>query len=468
MSRPAALSVLALAGLAFNGAAEARAQELRTNDFRVDLTPTPVLASGKVLGVGGAYTALAEGIASAPFNAAAYGARARWELDRFEWEPAFSLLLGGSFRENDFFNNGLGEGFGVDDFTFFDVGLRFQLGDVGFGVLVQSQRYGLPDADPTDELVDPDARFRTAHAGLGYGFFRGQLVVGGGVRWVTLRFDAEDASGMTQPLVDFEGAGFDVGMLLRIDGLPFRFGAGVRTPVRSTVVEDPGEEIQTVLGLPLPRSVELPWEVRTGVAWQFGPRRFNPRYVRRKDAAHGWAERLARERCARRGAGDGRAGAACEEPPDPELTPEDRVAGARQASYAGDAMAGLRALGERVRASEPRRYVLVSTEVLLQGSLADAVGVDAFVRQEQRRRGRKVTFGWRLGVEGEPWHDRLRVRAGTYLEPSRYDGVNPRVHGTAGFDVRLFRVWRFDLQAGFTIDGARDYLNWGFGLGVWH
>ncbi|MEO0326375.1 MAG: hypothetical protein AAF447_25735 [Myxococcota bacterium] len=422
--------------------APASAQDLTTNDFRVDLTRGPVLGSGRVIGLAGAMTALAEGVAAAPFNAAAYASRARWELDRFEWEPAFSLLLGGSYRENDFFLNGRGEGFGVDDFTFFDVGLRFQLGDVGFGVLVQTQRYGLPDADTTDALVDANARFRTAHAGLGYGLFRGQLVLGAGLRIVTLRFDARAVeSGASEVLLDFQGAGLDVGMVLRPDGRSFRVGAALRSAVLSEALVEASDEVQTVLGLPLPETVSLPWEARAGFAWQFGPRRFNPRHVRPKDVhrsvstAPGGASPLARERAER---------------------------------YADPGLAGLRALAAHIRDGEPRRYGLVSGEIFLQGAVANAVGIDAFLRQESRARGRRTSVGFRLGVEGEPWDDRLQLRAGTYLEPARYAGERPRIHGTAGFDVRLFRLWRFDLRAGFTIDGARDYLNWGVGIGVWH
>ena len=424
------------------GPASAGAQTLESNDFRIDVTPGPVLGSGRAIGLAGAMTALAEGVSAAPFNPAAYASRARWELDRFEWEPAFSLLLGGSFRENDFFSNGLGEGFGVDDFTFFDVGLRFQLGDVGFGVLVQTQRYGLPDLDADDALRDPDARFRTAHAGLGYGFFRGQLVVGAGLRIVSLRFDAEStATSATEVLLDFQGAGLDAGVVLRPDGRAWRVGAALRSAVLSKALLEPGEEVQTVLGLPLPETVSLPWEARAGFAWQFGPRRFNPRHVRRKDVARAVAR---------------------EAPEDPALLR------AREQHYGAPGLAGLRALGERVRAGEPRRYALLSGEVFVQGAVANAVGIDAFLRQEARSRGGDASVGFRLGVEGEPWDDRLRVRAGTYLEPARYAGVRARMHGTAGFDVKLFRVWRFDLRAGFTIDGARDYLNWGFGFGVWH
>ena len=198
---------------------------------------------------------------------------------------------------------------------------------------------------------------------------------------------------------------------------------------------------RSVLGLPLPETVSLPWEARAGVAWQFGPRRFNPRHVRRKDVGWGVAES---------GAGDLAYGRE------------------RERRYTDPGLAGLRELGARVRSGEPRRYGLVSGEVFVQGAVANAVGIDAFLRQEARARGRRASVGFRLGVEGVPWDDRLQLRAGTYLEPARYAGEAPRMHGTAGFDVRLFRVWRFDLRAGFTIDGARDYLNWGFGFGVWH
>jgi hypothetical protein len=66
------------------------------------------------------------------------------------------------------------------------------------------------------------------------------------------------------------------------------------------------------------------------------------------------------------------------------------------------------------------------------------------------------------------------MRAGTYFEPSRFDGVPYRVHGTLGADVRLFSwdlfglLEEFTLRAGASADVAERYLNVGLGVGLWH
>jgi hypothetical protein len=69
----------------------------------------------------------------------------------------------------------------------------------------------------------------------------------------------------------------------------------------------------------------------------------------------------------------------------------------------------------------------------------------------------------------------LKVRAGSYVEPTRFDGSSPRVHGTVGFDVKLARwdvfglwpvdyVWRLGLGGDF----AERYATWSIMLGGWY
>ena len=85
-----------------------------------------------------------------------------------------------------------------------------------------------------------------------------------------------------------------------------------------------------------------------------------------------------------------------------------------------------------------------------------------------------MTVGERLGIEGEPIADWFMMRAGTYLEPSRFAGVGYRAHGTLGFDLRLFSWDLFELLDEFTLcpgayaDVAERYLNHGVSVGLWH
>ncbi|HJK89390.1 MAG TPA: hypothetical protein RMH26_01545, partial [Polyangiaceae bacterium LLY-WYZ-15_(1-7)] len=477
---PAATAIAGLAAVfALTAPGTATAQErLEANDFVIDALATPVLASGRITGLGGAYTALAEGIDGAGWNPAAYAARALWELDQWEWELTGSVVFPGSFTEQDFFLNGQDEGFGIDDIFFLGVGGRLQFGDIGFGAQIESQFYTLtPEAE-----LPATARFANIRVGGGYALLDGQVTVGLGARAVNMAISAGG-----EDLVNFTGVGAEVGGLLRLADQPFRVGASLRTPVSSTVVEDPmgGGVPSEVQGFVLPREVYLPWEVQAGFAFQIGPRPLNRRFVRKKDVEAGLERTMQRRRCERERAQVLRELEAAGEPA-PELScpglrrrardPAWRRAERERMRVEQEALdeaveraeADVDALWEELYEALPRRYFLVSVDAILQGPTEDGVGIDAFLAQERRTRGDGWSFGFRLGVEGEPWPDRMKLRAGTYVEPARYEGVRPRTHGTFGVDFRVIEIFGIDIRASFLVDGARDYFSWGVGVGSWH
>ena len=85
-----------------------------------------------------------------------------------------------------------------------------------------------------------------------------------------------------------------------------------------------------------------------------------------------------------------------------------------------------------------------------------------------------LSLGFHLGAETEIVDNRLKLRAGFYLEPARNSNSVLRPHGTAGLEVRMF-AWDFfgcfrpfDLKVSLTVDGAERYLDIGIGIGVWH
>ncbi|WP_233596972.1 hypothetical protein [Corallococcus sp. CA041A] len=167
-----------------------------------------------------------------------------------------------------------------------------------------------------------------------------------------------------------------------------------------------------VAGLYLPASVRLPWEIEAGVAWQFGDRPL-------------------------------------------------------QMPWGPDRAERYRAL--------PRSKLLLTGSVLISGSVPNAIGFDSFLSQQLERSGRHLSISPRVGAELEPLENRLQLRAGSYLEPSRFDTVGPRLHGTASAELRLFQWSVFGLfspdtswrVSGFA-DVSRRYFGWGFGAGTWH
>jgi hypothetical protein len=69
----------------------------------------------------------------------------------------------------------------------------------------------------------------------------------------------------------------------------------------------------------------------------------------------------------------------------------------------------------------------------------------------------------------------MKLRAGSYLEPASSSFSNLRLHGTVGFDLKLFHWSVFGALEEFdafslstAVDGAKNYLNTSFSLGLWH
>jgi hypothetical protein len=114
---------------------------------------------------------------------------------------------------------------------------------------------------------------------------------------------------------------------------------------------------------------------------------------------------------------------------------------------------------------------LVASDLLFTASSENAVGVESVLAQKIQPVGTDDTIGVRLGSELETIPGRLRLRLGSYYEPSNYEGVSSRIHVTGGFEVRLFHtsIWgEYDWALTATVDSARDYLNVIVSIGFWY
>ena len=115
--------------------------------------------------------------------------------------------------------------------------------------------------------------------------------------------------------------------------------------------------------------------------------------------------------------------------------------------------------------------VTVTGDLVLAGSSTRGHGIEAFAMQQLQRSGATVTLSPRAGLEVEALPGRLRLRAGSYYEPARFEDVAGRVHGTFGFEVRAleFHLWGLRRgRLGATFDIARRYRNIGASIGFWH
>lgn len=116
------------------------------------------------------------------------------------------------------------------------------------------------------------------------------------------------------------------------------------------------------------------------------------------------------------------------------------------------------------------RSLTAAVDLVFVGSSADGHGLEAFGMRELQRSGETPVISIRGGAELEWLPGRLRVRAGSYWEPGRFEGVGGRLHGTFGVDVRVFEFHLFGLRRGRisgTADLAARYRNIALSIGFW-
>jgi hypothetical protein len=442
---------------------------LTPGTFNVDLVNGPIVGPSRVVSLGGAYTALGYGIDNAIITPAAYAARTLWDTRWFEWDVTVDYSPGVLLRQVDFINNGKSLLGTNTDLLFVTLGASATVGNLGFGAIVRMQDYHIGNTARLEQLL--------ANYGLCYAFLQGQLLVGVGARTVSLTLSN---LARNETLGTFTHSGPEAGFILGLADMPYRIGLTVRTGVKAKSDQDSGE-----LPFSSPKAVVLPPELQLGVAYQFGNRPLNRRWInphdRERDLRNEMlVRRLQRQRtqAEREAAAEGGSAARAfpawlREPHDPEFW---RNEGERMAREEAELQADIARAEQRhleyLRALS-RKYILVSADMLAIGATADGVGLESFLSQVRQESGKNASLSFRVGVEGEPIPDRLRLRVGSYLEPSRFMGVRPRLHATMGGDLKLFAfdvfglVDKFDIRVTATLDVAERYRNFGVSVGIW-
>jgi hypothetical protein len=461
---------------------------IATSNYTIDLYEGPVLAGARIVGLGGAYVPLAQGVSGYAINPAAVALRVPWSVDWFDWELDGGFTLPSSITGFDFDNSG-DSGF-TDSAAFFATGGGgLQFGPVGIGVTIDLQQYRVGSL-ATDE-ADIDVNVVRAMLVGGYTFFHGQLALGLGLGANQIGLSAPGEDGALTDIANVAGFSGHLGVLWAPAVLPLRVGASLRLSPQASFDEskpsgiEPDSEGNYVSeGYYLPRTISLPSEVHVGIAWQlFRPLNFywlNPRADRwsaeniaKRDVAA--ARKLRAEQ--RRRALDGAALAG----QDGDALEERLDASEERASQAEDEVLDRAREVDRLRRrhpykSMPREKLLISTELKVTTITTNGVGLESFLRQEVARSGEDVAWSPRLGVESEVWPRYLVLRGGTYYEPTRFRAPGTaRVHGTGGLDIRIPVEWSvfglFDDDNTFRVGGAVDfaarYFGWGVSAGVW-
>jgi hypothetical protein len=459
---------------------------ITTSEYRVDLTQGVVLAGTRVTGLAGAYVAVAEGTDGNGVNPVAPAMRPAYSFDHTDYDLGLGLTFPAAIRGNDLFNSGdrTSVSSSQDDALFVDLAGNLQLGRWGVGASIHYTTFEVTSA--SGDSLGLDAQFGGLRLQLARSWVEGQFLLGLGSRGTGLVIENRNPEpGEPSELFHINGAAAEIGALFRPNDAPYRVGVAVRSAVVTTALltdvppDAAGDRVISRNGtdLYLPNEVTLPWDIDVGLAVQLGPRPLNPRWVDPSEALsrldrHLRWRKLERER--RKRAELARPGATAA-----------RVS-ALDAARAGDqALDELhRERGERALRAELRRrvrelerfHVLVSTSLLITGPVRNSVGVESFIERRVQRSGRKVTYTPRLGVETEVVPRWLKLRGGTYGEPTRFEsrGARARLHGTLGLDQKLFPWSVFGIfdedtewRLSAAMDGARHYFSWGVSAGVW-
>jgi hypothetical protein len=118
------------------------------------------------------------------------------------------------------------------------------------------------------------------------------------------------------------------------------------------------------------------------------------------------------------------------------------------------------------------RSLTIALELSVIGAVSNGYGMEAFAAKQLQASGRELSATPRLGLESEVIPGWLRLRAGTYDEASRFEGVSRRWHGTGGAEVRIFSFHLGQqerrVSVSFAADAAARYHNLGLSAGFWN
>lgn len=474
---------------------------IQTSQYAVDLFQGPVLASSRVIGMGGAYVAIAEGVEGSFYNPAAPAVRMPWSTSAVDYDGSLGLTSPGTIQRSDFFNSGsdrtkLTVSY-AGDFVFLDVEGHLQIDEWGLGGTMAVQQYNLRRDVSVTESAQNDRlkadilvfQFQAARATA-----NGQLLCGFGLRPTVLSVTKENPSETrSEDLFSTEGLGYSAGLLWRPNDIPIRVGAAFNSAVTTRVnLEDTKVAIDAAgnrviaSGTPdemyLPERVALPWEFDLGFAVQFGARPFNPRWLGPTELLLPLRRRLEWRRLERERKRSRLLKALAAMPEKQvrlarELDRQQSVAEREDESELERAKLDVH---RRLRQREQnlgRWYILVSTSLKVSGAVSSAVGIESFLQRAVDRSGRRPVLSPHLGLESEVISNWLKLRAGVYAEPTRFENSSaaPRLHTTVGFEQNLF-PWRvfglFSEKREWRITGAADfsvrYFGWSASIGIWH
>jgi len=411
----------------------------------IEVSRSVVIGGPRVVGLGGAFTSIGEGLGGLMYNSASLGNRASWRKRRWAADGTFGLSfqpLKDSDYENDGYTNGQ-----VERQRSMLVGLRGQLDGGGIGWLRTSRHYSVPVRYQQAGRHEAEFTFVEQLLGFGFNFPKRNLCLGftaitertyiaatnldgflGG--FPTGIFNKTVATALLTGNGPLNMTALELGSLYKPQGAPYRLGASLRITTNQSHKGSKHKEVFNDLEIPPPTVVRSPSLLRLGASYRFGGS-YNPPPIWKKRELSPEEERLL----------------------DPELRPG---------------------------------YVLLSADLVVVpphlGSTIHFKGPEGFALKRKEVAGRKWNVGLHGGAEMLLIPGWVRTRGGVYFEPSRFNETPGRLHVTGGFDIAAPHSWilnRLDIEerlkkwfmvplmGRFYFDFATHYFSVGLSIGLW-
>ena len=487
----AAVAAMAL-GLARTSHADgplgSNGQRIRTSDYAIDLVQGPVNAGSRVTALGGAYVAVAWDVDGMLQNPVAPAVRPFFSVTDFDYWLGFGLTFPGSFEDMDFFNSGTAgrtdASTSVDGFLVATPAAMLQFGAFGVGLSMELQSYNLGQYAAGEQTAKLIVAFNVAHAQMAYAFDEGALVVGMGARYLLMNVRTRaPGESRAEPMRSL-GAGLELGVLWKPTRQIFSLGAAFRSEIDTdpnftdaAVVNDDGDIVfdTSRAEFYLPTKAILPWDLNVGVSAEIGADPQNKAWVSDRILSQPEELRIRLRMLEHRDYRNRELDGAKTPEEHAEINArydeldrrdEAEIADAREAAYWDI---------QRRMATDPTAHAMVAASAVITGPSANAVGLESFLSQRVNRSGQQAVVSLRLGAEVGVIPNFLRLRSGTYLEPTRFETSTARPHYTGGFDVRLgvwnvFGLWPDDYQwrLAVGVDVARDYSTVGVTIAGWY
>lgn len=259
--RPVALALVLPIALSVADRAAAQ-DDAETPDRLLDVHQGPVISSGRVLGMGGAFTGIAEGADGHLANPAAFAVRAApFAHEWFDYDFVLSGLSVSNDDRIDIDQSGEQTTATLDSADYLALGFNLKFGRHGIGAHGQSQRY-------QTRFESEDVTIAQNMLGVGYA-----TIVDADRLWLgaLLHLNSVRVSGSQALAVNIStaSAGALFGVLYAPPGDQWRVGASYRTK-RWGIKDDPSDE-------PRIKGLVVPWELAAGVSYLLGPRQYNIR-----------------------------------------------------------------------------------------------------------------------------------------------------------------------------------------------